>query len=238
MPTQKKKTPRRATNPQFDSLLTSLPLELRQEIYSYLFSNTIVVLPRRMRGNPKGLSRSPPFLLTCKGFYSEAIDFYYKHSIFQMKHARANSQLPCLPKWLKKIGKKRAGLIREFRVVPPEIAEEVAKPPVDPFTLMTARCENAEWTIERAKYWVGKDSGVEQLANGVFKSCVCVHIELCSEKATAQDQVWTTEPMEYLKKWKHDHVDPPCDHIVAKAECVSRSGDSVFSYGEHGYLAF
>ena len=91
--------------------------------------------------------------------------------------------------------------------MPPEIAEEVAKPPVDPFTLMTARCENAEWTIERAKYWVGKDSGVEQLAEGVFKSCVCVRIELCSEKATAQDQVWTTEPMEYLKKWKHGHVD-------------------------------
>lgn len=91
--------------------------------------------------------------------------------------------------------------------MPPEIAEEVAKPKVTDAKLMKARCENAEWTIERAKYWVGKASGVEQLPDGVFKSCVCVRIRMCSEKATAEDQVWTTEPMEYLKKWKHDHAD-------------------------------
>ncbi|KAF2212308.1 hypothetical protein CERZMDRAFT_84678 [Cercospora zeae-maydis SCOH1-5] len=212
----RKKLSRRTANPQFESRLSLLPLELRQEIYRHLFEDTVVVLPRRSSANRKGLSRSPPFLFTCRGFYLEAVDFYYKHSIFQIQHTRQNSQLPCLPKWLKQIGKKRAAVIKEIRVAPPigEEKEWVEVITGKSGTPKAARdcCELAEWTIERAKYWVEKASGVQPLAEGVLKSrlkgrrIVSKSVGEGSDEPPSEVEVWTAKPKEYLKKWEEDNA--------------------------------
>ncbi|PPJ58950.1 hypothetical protein CBER1_04086 [Cercospora berteroae] len=121
---QRKQSGRRraeADDTQPPSELMSLPAELRNRIWTYLFEDSIQELHGSgyttygMEGNWKYCSKPPHLLLTCQQLYTEAIGIYYSSSTFFGKITAHKKSADKFKTWMRTIGIERASLIKNVR---------------------------------------------------------------------------------------------------------------------------
>ncbi|KAF7187497.1 hypothetical protein HII31_11121 [Pseudocercospora fuligena] len=105
-----------APQQQCSTLLTLLPPEIRERIYTYTLQDTII--PSTMHLYPlskrrHGLPKPPPLCVCCKQLYLESIKLHWSHSIFLFP---TSTNLNAFNLWFTNIGRRRRELISNIYI--------------------------------------------------------------------------------------------------------------------------